>query len=277
MHGAAQAPVEAGGASEDLRQQAVEQIVDRPLLPVACGLLFHHPERVAAEIGLHDPLEIRLVQLVDGRQALGQDLAVTPVATEDVIVHRQEECLAHGGGFLADRKVGGALVDVRDVAVLSLPLDLVQHGLELADEDHVAIEPEGVRRGEYARRQFVGEGAAVVVDRDGAEGEGVRLSDLGGGDDQLLDHGVCAPFGLGGSIIEDCRAAIEGAPDAAPLRRIIAQMTTVDQEFQGEGQLDRTGRDLLQPSSVAVLLPRGVAPLTPLSKNNLTGDILETA
>ena len=146
---------------------------------------------------------------MDGREALGQDLAVAPVAAEDVIVHRQEERLAHGGGFLADREVGGALVDIRDVAVLPLPLDLVQHGLEFADEDHVVIEPQGVGRGECTRRQFVGEAAAVLVDGDAAQFDGLLSPDLGGGDDQLLDHGVRAPLSLGGSITEHCRAAIQ--------------------------------------------------------------------
>ena len=122
-------------------------------------------------------------------EALGQDLAVAPVAAEDVVLHAEEERLAHGRSLLADGKVRGPLMDVRDVAVLAQALDLVQHRLELADETHVAVDPDRVVFRQRPCRQLVGEAAAVLVDGDGAEGDRFLLPDLVGGDDELLDHG----------------------------------------------------------------------------------------
>ena len=66
------------------------------------------------------------------------------VAAVDVVVHVEEKGLAHGRGLLADREVRRAPVVVLDALVRAAQLDLVQHGLELADEDHVAIDADGV-------------------------------------------------------------------------------------------------------------------------------------
>ncbi len=124
--------------------------------------------------------EVSLGQTVDGREALGEDLPVAPVAAVDVILDRQEEGLAHGGGLLADGEVGRPLMDVGDVAVLARPLDLIQHRLELADEDHVPVDPDRVVCREGARDHLVGERATVLVDRDSAQLDRLGASDLVG-------------------------------------------------------------------------------------------------
>ncbi len=56
---------------------------------------------------------------------------------EDVIVGRQRERHADRRRFLADREVRGTGVIVGDALVGALRLDLVEHGLELADGAHV--------------------------------------------------------------------------------------------------------------------------------------------
>ena len=49
-----------------------------------------------------------VVELADGGEALGEDLAVAAVGAEDVVVGRQREGHADGGGLLADGQVGRA-------------------------------------------------------------------------------------------------------------------------------------------------------------------------
>ena len=76
-------------------------------------------------------------------------------------------------------------------------LDLVQHRLELADEDHVPVDPDRVVRRQRAGRELVGEGLGVRVDGDRAEVDRFLPPHFVRGDDELLDHYVYAPFACG--------------------------------------------------------------------------------
>ena len=53
----------------------------------------------------------------DGREALGQDLAVAAVRAVDVVVRRQREGHADGGRFLADGEMRGSEMIVGDALV----------------------------------------------------------------------------------------------------------------------------------------------------------------
>ena len=90
MHRAAHAPVETRKAAENLRQRAEEQIVDGQLLHAGLGCeLLDDAQGVAVQVALHDPLQLGLAQLLDGGQALGQDLAVAAMGAEDEVLGRR--------------------------------------------------------------------------------------------------------------------------------------------------------------------------------------------
>ena len=92
-----------------------------------------------------------VVELVDCRQALGQDFAVGTMRAEDVVVDVEQVGLADGGRFLTDRKVGRAAVIVGDVFEMPLLLDRVEHLLERADDHHVALDAHEIGLGERCR------------------------------------------------------------------------------------------------------------------------------
>ena len=117
VHRAAQAAVEAGVAGEDLGQRAVDDEIDRQVLRRSRGILLDDAQAVAAEVVAHDRMQRLVVELVDGREALGQDLAVGAVRAEDVVVGVEQVRLADRRRFLADREVRRAAVVVRDVLV----------------------------------------------------------------------------------------------------------------------------------------------------------------
>ena len=102
VHGASQTPVEPGRATEDLGQEAVEQILNCQGIDAGRGLPLDHSQDGAAEVLLHDPQQVRLAQSVDRTEPFGDDLAMAPMAAVDVALDAEEERLAHGRGLLAD-------------------------------------------------------------------------------------------------------------------------------------------------------------------------------
>ena len=178
MHGAAQALVEAGGAGEDLGQRAVEHVVDGQLLDAAAvGELLDDAQRRAVHVALHDRGQRVVAQLLDGREALGQDLAVAAMRAEDEVVGRQVVGLSDHRRLLADGEMGRATMVVFDALVDALFLDAVEHGLELANDDHVAIDAAQILRpvlGDLRRR--VGD---IDVDGNLRRGQDRGFSDFG--------------------------------------------------------------------------------------------------
>ena len=112
------------------------------------------------------------------------------VAAEEVIVDGQVEALAHGGGFLSNREVRGAGVGVRDVLVLAELLDVVKHGLELANEHHVAIDAQAAG-GRDCRigLQLLAQRFAIDIDGNAAQVERFAASYEGGIDGKCFRHG----------------------------------------------------------------------------------------
>ena len=84
--------------------------------------------------------------MFDGREALGQNLAVAAVGTEDEVVGRQVVGLPHGRCLLADGEMRGAAMVILDPLIRTFLLDAVQHVLELADHDHVPVHAHQVGR-----------------------------------------------------------------------------------------------------------------------------------
>ena len=190
MHRTTQALVETGLLGEDLRQGAVDEEIDRQLahrLALAGIGLFNDLPGRAIEEALHDRQQIRLAHLVDRGQALGQDLAVASVRTEDEVLVGQVVGLADRGGFLAHREVRRAGVVVLEAVVGIGGLDRVQHRLELADDPHVAVDPQKVGLGEMVL--LFGRFLLVDVDRDVLERDLAGGADFFGFDEQLLGHG----------------------------------------------------------------------------------------
>ena len=73
-------------------------------------------------------------------EALGKNLAVAAVGTEELVVDIQVVALTDGGRFLPDGEMGRALVVVLDPLIGSHSLDFIEHGLELADEGHITVD-----------------------------------------------------------------------------------------------------------------------------------------
>jgi hypothetical protein len=107
------------------------------------------------------------------------------------------EALAHGRAFLPDREVGGTGVLVLDAFVRAELLDLVQHGLELADHDHVAVDPQEPRRRDVrVPFELLRHRTLVRVDGNTAQIEFFAPPDLFRNDHQLLRHGNSFPSRL---------------------------------------------------------------------------------
>ena len=155
MHGAAQALVEARGTGKNLCHGTIEQESDTQFLGASLEVLSGHGYRSAAPELLHHLLELGLRQNLDGTQALGQNLTVGTVAAEDEIVGIQGIGHTHSCNFLTGRKVRRARIVVSDPVVTARGLDQIEHGLELADDKHIAVDVLEVFLGKVTLRQFV--------------------------------------------------------------------------------------------------------------------------
>ena len=166
MHRTAETAVEAGLTGKDLGQSAVEQEVDRQLLYIAAGVhvLFDNVQNGTAEKFLHNVVKLFVIELLDRGKSLRQDLAVAAVRTEGEVVDIQAVRLADSGGLLTEGEVCGAGVIVLNAVVFALDLDLVQHGLKLMDDRHIAVDPHKI----ILRIElfFFGQRFFVLADRD---------------------------------------------------------------------------------------------------------------
>ena len=187
VHGAAQAAVEAGLAGEDLAHRAVKQEVDGQILDGGVLALFHHGERLAAEEVLHDVEQLVIREFFNGRQTLGEDVAVGAVGAEDEVVDVEVEGLADSGRFLADAQMGRAGMGVGNAAILAGGLDGLDHRLKLTQNQHVAIDVEELLLGKVA--QLILDLLLILVAGDGLKSDLTGFADLIRVDKQLLGHG----------------------------------------------------------------------------------------
>jgi len=169
MHGAAQAAVEAVVFGEDFRQRAIDKVIYGQVLGGAGGILFDDAQGVAAEVIAHNLEQGVIGQLGDGREAFGQDFSVAAMGAVNMVLHPQQVSLAHGGGFLADRKMSRAAVIVFDAVEAAAQLDFVEHVLEGSNNLHIALDAQKIGLGKALGGEFLFAGFAVLVDRNGGE------------------------------------------------------------------------------------------------------------
>ena len=189
VHRAAKSLVEAGFLGEDFSQRAVKQEVDRGVLDrlaLAFVELLDDFVGGATEELFHDLGQFGIRQLVDRREALGQDFTVAAVRTEDEVVDRQEIGLTNRRGFLPHRQVRRTRVVVFDAVVGIGRLDRVQHRLEFADIAHVAIDAQEVILRELLLLLF--NRLLVLVNRNLVEFDVAGLTHLGRINMQMLGH-----------------------------------------------------------------------------------------
>ena len=114
--------------------------------------------------------------LSNGRQSLGQNLAVTAVAAVDVVVDAQMKGLTDRRRLLPERQVCRAVVSIRNAPIGVAELDFIQHGLKGANDDHVALHPKQILGAVSV--QFLPDGFAVLIHRYGGERDEAAFSQL---------------------------------------------------------------------------------------------------
>ena len=82
---------------------------------------------------------------------------------------------------------------IGDALVTAHPLQLGQHFLELADEQHVAVDAASILSGEATVGQLICQRLAIDVDRDCPQVDGFGLPDFLGRDDEAFDHAHSTP------------------------------------------------------------------------------------
>ena len=108
------------------------------------------------------------------------------MAAEDMVAGLERERRADRRAFVADREMRGPLVIVGDARIGAGRLQGAQHGLELADDHHVAerVDQGGVAAG----RPFLRDRRPIGVDRNFRECEFRRAVQDVGIDEKGLGH-----------------------------------------------------------------------------------------
>ena len=99
---------------------------------------------------------------------------------------------AHGCRLLADGQVGRSLVLVGDALVDAFLLDAVEHGLELADEDHVPVDAHQV--GAPVLALLLGRVGHVAVDGNFRRHQAGGFALFGRVDQNGFGHDFCSSF-----------------------------------------------------------------------------------
>ena len=196
VHGTAHTMMETGLAGENLSQGAVQHKADGQLLDVvALAELLHGPQGLAAQEVLHDVHKLLVAHLLDAAEALGQNLGVASVGSEDIVILIQQIGLTDAGCFLAQGQVGRAGIGGVDAVVAGLSLDQVQHVLELAENGDIAVDADQIRIGEVGA--LLGDGLVVGANRNVLKVDFARCSGGYRIDIQRLGHGNYDPFYYG--------------------------------------------------------------------------------
>ena len=179
VHRAAQAAVESGFPREHFAVGAIEneaggqalyrtliyrRLIRRTLIRRIPVSLLDRTKHRAIAVSSHNCHELLVTQLPDCRECFRQDLAVTAMRSENVIIGSQRECHAYGCRFLPNRKVRGTGVIVSDPLVGAGGLELLQNGFKFADRTHLPPDLQEL----FARvhRQFFPDGLVICVHRN---------------------------------------------------------------------------------------------------------------
>src|SRR5439155_10263685 len=73
----------------------------------------------------------------DGRQSLRQDLAVTAMAAEDVVLDIEKERATDRGGLLTDREMSRSAMVVGHAAICAVAFRSEEHTSELQSRGHL--------------------------------------------------------------------------------------------------------------------------------------------
>ena len=181
VHAAAEAAIEAVALGENFCQRAVEREIDGEVLAARVAEFFDCAQDASVEVAAHDAPELVDAEFVNGRQALGEDFTVAAVRTENQVVGRQPVRLPDGGALLSDRQMRRPAMVVGDAFPRPFFFNAVEHGLELAQDQHVAV---------HAQQ------AVAAVER--CFGAGVRLVGVER-NFRAVQHAACADvFGVDG-------------------------------------------------------------------------------
>ena len=127
-----------------------------------------------------------IAQFGDGGKALGQNLAVAAMGAKDKVVWCQVVGLTHSRRFLANRKVSRTFVLVRNALIDPLALDLIEHRLEGADKEHIAVDAHQIGRTIF---WCVGCGIGHIgIKRNGGRSEYARTTHLCRVDQNRFGH-----------------------------------------------------------------------------------------
>ena len=94
----------------------------------------------------------------------------------DVVVDAQMKGLTDRRRLLSDRQMGRPIMNARNALIGVAELDVIQHGLKGANQDHVAMHPKQIRGAVSV--QFLSDGSAVLIHRDGCERDEAAFSQL---------------------------------------------------------------------------------------------------
>ena len=105
-----------------------------------------------------------------------------------MVVGVQQKRLPDRRRLLPDRQVRGSPMVVDHALVIALRLDLLQHGLEAANDRHIAVNPNQVLAGEAVH--LLREGPIVRVDRNRLERDLPALADFGRANHEGFRHSL---------------------------------------------------------------------------------------
>src|ERR1700680_4160118 len=99
-------------------------------------MLLDRAQEAPAAMRFHDCRQPLRLERRDRRKAFGDELAVTAMAAEDVILRAKRQRGTDRGALLTDREVGGTLVGELDAGIGAARLEGGEHRLEFADDEH---------------------------------------------------------------------------------------------------------------------------------------------
>ncbi len=173
MHGAAETAVKAVLASECFAGHPIEDKVASDLAKRFSAVADNLHDLAAVEV-FHDGLQLVFGKRFDSSHRAGNDLAVASVRAEGCVVNGKIISLADVSGFLSDAEVRRTRMIVSGALIFAGRLDQIDHGLKLADIEHVFVDLDKV--GFRDVLQFVFDSALILVDVDRIKSDRARCT-----------------------------------------------------------------------------------------------------